>query len=187
MASWVTTTLYCCFGLMSEVVGFLISYNGRQSPDVLANVRLFLYLCILLDCYKALLYAVLGFVVPCWNPSSLTPSAKSFFTILAYVLGGVGLLAGVALCTLFEFNYASTDMASTPWLSLYYYLGVAMYAIMKNLLLLGAIFQFVDYIQNISMPYDGYARVRRVLVPMEYEMEPRYSAPMPIYWISNPQ
>ena len=172
--------LYYLFNIAVEILGIMISSSSLGSPDLLPIIRFSLYVCIVVDSIRAVPSLLAMIFALIWGSSRLDKRVKESVVMGIYIFTGAGLVASAGLCVFYELNYRNTDMAATPWLSTYYYLGIAAYALMKSLLFGTAGYYFAEYVKSLPDARE-YVPVRSTANPVE--MPQRYYR-VPVY---NPQ
>ena len=171
---------------VSEAMGLFISYSASKSPDILPAISKGLGWSIFIDYFK-LAISLLAIIFLAIAKKGMEATARLVFQIVAAVFHGLGLIIGIALCVYYEMNYESTDMASTPWLSTYYYIGVLAYAIMKNILFCSACYYFYYYVEGLKSNSREYMIVSQIPqdieMPQYYQHVPSPRPVMPIYMV----
>ena len=152
MDSRYTSVVYYACNIATEVMGIFICNNSFASPDLLPAIKYSLYACLAVDITRALVSLLAILFALIWGTTAMADNVKSNITTAAYILTGIGLVASVGLCVFYELNYANTDMAATPWLSFYYYIGVAAYALMKTILFVTGGLYFAVYVNSLPKP-----------------------------------
>ncbi len=153
MGSRETSLLYNTCNIATEIMGIFICSSAMSSPDLLPIIKFSLYASIAVDCMRGLISLVAILFAIVWGHSSMNYQTKDTVVTVTYVLTLSGALAGLILCVFYEFNYESTDMAATPWLAVYYYIGIAAYSLMKGILYVTGGLYFVDYVKSLSPSY----------------------------------
>ena len=144
-----STIMYAVVNIGAELLGLAICWSEYQSPDVLSDIKASLNYSAGVDIVRAMLSFML-IIAAIVLGDGISAAVKSTISTLMYIFTGAGAVAGAALCVFYEIRYESTDMASTPWLSIYYYLGVVLYSLMKMILYVSACLYFVQFVNELK-------------------------------------
>ena len=155
-------------GISIELLGVYICYRGYNTPNVIDSMQLIFLFSLILDCLKILIsFCELG-ILFCLKKNNL-----SWLNIALYAVGGVILAGSIATTTMLLFNYKNTDLASMPWLSAWYYIGIIVYALAKLIIFelgLFLLIKFVETLEKKGVLYGRSTSMKKIkYIPIYYQ------------------